>query len=198
MRERLTLITEGTISSDEFQQALAHVQRAAAKRTPAVTIAAPTPSTTRMASNPLAFTPMTKLKPPKALDLPTTLQDALRYAGVSLNHSSIEDLKDSILQLLLEREQTLRDQYDTAATSTHEKLAERLHKADRDLEIISSALYKHTPFAQVRLTSEKLMKQLQTMELELEQKESDLLEAEGNGLSINDPKVRAFIAKHGR
>jgi len=198
MSERLELITEGTRSSDEFQQALAHVQEAAEKRIPPVPVAAPTPSTNRTASNPLAFTPMTKLPPSKALDLPITIQDALRYAGVSLNHSTIEDLQDCILHVQLEKEQKLRDQYDSVATCTHEKLAERLHAVDRDLEVILSVLYKHTPFAQVNLTSPQLTKQLETMELELEQKEGELLEAESNELSLSDPKVRAFIAKYGK
>jgi len=198
MSERLELITEGTRSSDEFQQALAHVQEAAEKRVPPVPVAAPTPSTNRTASNPLAFTPMTKLPPSKALDLPITIQDALRYAGVSLNHSTIEDLQDCILHVQLEKEQKLRDQYDSVATCTHEKLAERLHAVDRDLEVILSVLYKHTPFAQVNLTSPQLTKQLETMELELEQKEGELLEAESNELSLSDPKVRAFIAKYGK
>ncbi|KAF2846478.1 hypothetical protein T440DRAFT_432437 [Plenodomus tracheiphilus IPT5] len=198
MSKRLDIINDGARSSDEFQQVLTHVQGAAAERMPSMPIAAPTPSINRMASNPLTFTPMVKLKPSKALDLPVTLQDALRYAGVSLNHESMEALQESLQRTQLERDGKLTDHYESTATSTHNRLAERLSKADSDLDVIMSALYKHTPFAQVNLTSSKLNEQLMLMEHELEQKERDLLEAEGNELSLSDPKVRAFVAKYGR
>ncbi|KAI8931181.1 hypothetical protein NX059_011532 [Plenodomus lindquistii] len=198
MGKRLDIVNDGTTSSDEFQQALAHVQEAAAKRMPAMPIAAPTPSIKRMGSNPMAFTPMMKLKPSKAVDLPVTLQDALRYAGISLNHEHIQSLEDSLRETHLERDAKLKDHYESTATSTHDRLAERLSKADADLDVIMHALYRHAPFAQVHLTSAKVHEQLTVMEHELEQKDRDLIEAEGNELSLSDPKVGAFIAKYGR
>ncbi|KAH9869065.1 hypothetical protein J1614_008142 [Plenodomus biglobosus] len=198
MSQRLDIINSGARGSDDFQQALVHVEEAAAKRMPAMPIAAPTPSIKRIASNPLAFTPMVKLKASKALDLPVTLQDALRYAGISLNHESMEALQDSLQQTHQERSSKLNDHFESTATSTHERLAERSSQADGDVEVIMSALYKHTPFAHVNLTSAKVHEQLVLMEHELEHNERDLQEAEGNELSLSDPKVRAFIAKYGR
>lgn len=141
---------------------------------------------------------MLKLKPTQALDLPVTLQDALRYAGISFSQDSIEALQNSLVQAQRERIQKLRDHYESASTSTHDRLAERSSKADGDLDVILKALYKHTPFQEVNLTSSKLNNQLESMAWELEDKDRELLEAEGSKLSLSDPKVRAFIAKYGR
>lgn len=141
---------------------------------------------------------MVKLKPAKGLDLPVALQDALRHVGVSFNHDNIESLQDSLVQAQLERTRKLQDHFESTSTSSHEALAHRASKADADLSIISSTLYKHTPFRQVNLTNPKLDEQLKAMERELERKDRELLEAEGSELSLGDPKVRAFIAKYGK
>jgi hypothetical protein len=66
------------------------------------------------------------------------------------------------------------------------------------LRAILSALYKHAPFQQASLTDPELDEQLKAMELELENKDRELLDAEGSELSLSDPKVRAFIAKYGK
>lgn len=141
---------------------------------------------------------MVKLKPTQTLDLPAALQDALRHAGVPFNQDSIEALQDSLIHAQLEREKKLRDHYQTSSTSSHEKLAERSRTADGDLQVIRDALYKHTPFQQVSLTDPRLEKQLKAMEKDLEDKERELLDAEGSELRLSDPKVRAFVAKYGR
>lgn len=60
------------------------------------------------------------------------------------------------------------------------------------------ALYAHTPFQEVSLTDPKLDAQLKAIQRELDDREGELLEAEGNELSLGDARVRAFIAKYGR
>lgn len=141
---------------------------------------------------------MVKLRPNKALDLPVALQDALRHAGVSFHHDNIQSLQDSLVQAQLERGKNLQDHYESTAAGTHEKLAERSSQADADMEVIMGALYKHTPFGSVSLSNARLDAQLRKMEAELEERDRDLVDAEGSELSLSDPKVRAFVAKYGR
>jgi hypothetical protein len=198
MSKRLHTVTTSTQDSDEFQQAFAQVQAAAAKRMPETPLPAATPLLRRMTSNTSAFTPMLKLKPTKTLDLPVALQDALRHAGISFAHDSIESLQDSLTQAQLERAKKLQDHYESTATSTHDRLAERSSKAYADMRVIVDALYKHTPFQQVSLAETRLEEQIKDMERELEEKDRELLDAEGSELSLSDPKVRAFVAKYGR
>jgi hypothetical protein len=151
-----------------------------------------------MTSGTSAFTPMLKLKPIKTLELPVALQDALRHAGISFAHDSIESLQDSLTQAQLERAKKLQDHYESTATSTHDRLAERSSKADADMRVIMDALYKHTPFQQVCLAETRLEEQIKDMERELEEKDTELLDAEGSELSLSDSKVRAFVAKYGK
>jgi hypothetical protein len=198
MGKRLNTVITSTQHSDEFQQALAHVQAAATKRMPEAHMVPATPALRRTTSNTSAFTPMLKLKPTKALDLPIALQDALRHTGISFAYDSIESLQDALTRVQLERAKKLQDHYESTAISTHEKLAERSSRADADMSIIMDALYKHAPFQQVSLTNPRLEEQIRAMERELEEKDSELLDAEGSELSLSDPRVRAFIAKHGR
>lgn len=200
MGKRLDTVATSTQDCDEFQQALGHVQAAAARRMPEMDApaAAPTPAHKRAKPSATAFTPVAKLRPNSALDLPVALQDALRHAGISFNHDNMESLQDSLLQAQLERGKKLQDHYESTATGTHEKLAERSSKADADLEVLLGALYKHAPFRSVSLTNAKLDVQLRKMEAELEDRDRDLLDAEGSELSLSDPKVRAFVAKYGR
>ncbi|EMD64780.1 hypothetical protein GGP41_002948 [Bipolaris sorokiniana] len=199
MGRRLDTVAAKTKEDDEFQQALAHVQAAAAKRMPDMDVApAPTPAHKRAKSSVAAFTPMVKLRPNNALDLPVALQDALRHAGISFNHDKIESLQDSLMQAQMERGKKLQEHYESSATGTHEKLAERSSKADGDMDVIMAALYKHAPFGTIRLTNGKVDAQVKKMEAELEDKDRELLEAEGNELSLSDAKVRAFVAKYGR
>ena len=198
MGKRLSIITTSTQDTDGFQQALAHVQVAAAKRMPETHAPVATPGLKRMNSGTSAFTPMVKLKPTSTLDLPSALQDALRYAGISFSQDNIESLQDVLQQAQLERSKKLQDHYESTAISTHDGLAERSSKADADLRAILSALYKHAPFQQASLTDPELDEQLKAMELELENKDRELLNAEGSELSLSDPKVRAFIAKYGK
>lgn len=141
---------------------------------------------------------MVKLRPTKGLELPVALQDALRHAGISTNHDSIEALQDSLLHEQVDRTLKLQDHYESTSTSTHERLAERSGKADEDRNIVYSALYKHTPYHQVSLTSRILSDQLKSLEHDLEDKDRELLEADGDELSLNDPKVRAFITRYSK
>ncbi|KAJ8110541.1 hypothetical protein OPT61_g6648 [Boeremia exigua] len=197
MVKRLDIVSAASTDADEFQQAMAHVSQAATKRMPDVHAQRPTPVKRRTSSVPLsAFTPMSKLKPPKALDLPVALQDALRHAGVSFHKDSLEGLQDTLIQTQAEREKKTQEHFRATATTTHEQIAERSSKADSDLRLIMDALYAHTPFQQVSLTNPKLEAQLKAMDRELDQKERELLEAEGSEISLGDPKVRAFIAKY--
>ena len=199
MGKRLDIVTASSTDADEFQQAIAHISEAASKRMPDVHAQRPTPVKRRTSSVPLsAFTPITKLKPTPSLNLPAALQDALRHAGISFSHESLEALQDTLIQAQAEREKKTQEHFQATATTTHEQVAECSSKADRNLGIIMDALYAHTPFQQVGLTNAKLETQLKAIDKELDQKDRELLEAEGNELSLSDPKVRAFIAKYGR
>ncbi|KAF9694117.1 hypothetical protein EKO04_007787 [Ascochyta lentis] len=199
MSKRLDIVSTSSADVDEFQQAIAHMAEAASKRMPDVHALRPTPVKRRTSSVPLsAFTPVTKLKPTPSLDLPAALQDALRQASVSFNQDSLEALQNTLMLARAEREKKTAEHFQATARTTHEKIAERSSKADGDLRIIMKALYAHTPFQQVSLSDARLEAQLKATERELDDKERELLEAEGNELNLNDPKVRAFVAKYGR
>ncbi|KAF2684386.1 hypothetical protein K458DRAFT_338469 [Lentithecium fluviatile CBS 122367] len=199
MGNRLDTVTAYTRNFDEFQQALAHIDEAAAKRMSNAGEEAPAPSRRRTSSAPKsAFTPGFKLKPTKSLDLPPALQDALRHANIAFHHDNIEALLDTLSKVQLERERKLQDHFDSSSSSTHGTLAERLSKADSDLKTILKGLYSHTPFQQVHLTNPKLEEELRKMESELEEAGDQLISAEANELSLSDARVRAFIAKHGK
>ncbi|KAF1926412.1 uncharacterized protein M421DRAFT_102468 [Didymella exigua CBS 183.55] len=199
MGKRLDIVRASSTDVDEFRQAIAHVEEAASKRMPDVHAPRPTPVKRRTSSVPLsAFTPMTKLKPTTPLGLPAALQDALRYAGVSFHQDTLEGLQDTLVRTRAEREKKGQDHFQATATATHEQVAERSSRADGDVRIIMDALYAHTPFQQVSLTNPKLEAQLKAMGRELDDKDRELLDAEGNELSLSDPRVRAFVAKYGR
>lgn len=199
MGKRLVTVAESTTHADEFQQALSHISSAASKRMPDVHPQTPVSLKRRTTSGPLsAFTPIAKLKPAKPLDLPMALQDALRHAGISFAQDSVDALQDTLIQAQYERERKLQDHFQSSSISSHEILAERANKADRELRAITKALYAHTPFQQVSLTDTKVEAQLKKMDRELEDKNDELLDAEGNELSLSDPRVRAFIAKYGK
>lgn len=199
MSKRLGTVSDSTKDVDDFQQALADVGEAASKRLPDSHAGRPTTPRRRTTSQPsLAFTPMVKLKPTKALDIPVALHDALRHAGISFAQDSIEALGDSLLQARLERDQKLRDHYQSSSLAEHDKIAERSSTADSDMRVIVDALFKHRSFQHVHLANPRLEKQLQDMERDLEAKNHELLDAENNELSLGDPRVRAFIAKYGK
>jgi hypothetical protein len=126
------------------------------------------------------------------------LQDALRQAGVSFNHDSIETLQDSLIQIQQERDRKLLDHYETTAISIHDKLAERSSILDANIQIITEGLYMYSQFHQTNLSNPRLQDNLEKLERELEQKDQDLLEAEGSEVRLDDPRVRAFITKYGR
>lgn len=198
MAKRMDTVTSHTKKLDEFQQALAHVNHQASQRISETTGEPSTPSRRRVNSGPKsAFSPTLKLKPTKSMDLPPALQDALRQAGVSFNQNSIESLQETLVMTQLEREQKLEDHCAIASSSTYERLAERLGKADVDLRAILDVLYSHTPFQQVNMTNPKLEEQIRKTEDELADADQKLLDAEANELSLNDPKVKAFIEKYG-
>jgi hypothetical protein len=198
MGNRLSTVTESTVHADEFQQALAHISNAATKRMPDIHPQRPAMLKRRTISSPLsAFTPIAKLEPVKPLDLPMPLQDALRHAGISFAQDSVDALQDTLVRAQHEREKKLQDRFLSSSALAHERLAERSHKADRDLRAIMEALYAHTPFQKVSLTDAKVEAQLKRMDRELAEKNDDLLDAESNELSLGDPRVRAFIKKYG-
>jgi hypothetical protein len=198
MGKRLGTITLKAEGADEFQQALAHVDEAASKRMTEVHAVRPTPMRRTTTGNSSAFTPMVMFRPTKTLDIPVALQDALRHVGIPFSQDSIEALQDSVIHAQLEREMKLREHYSSTSASAHELVAERSSKADSDARVILDALYKHTLFQQVRLTDAKIDEQLKSMERDLEDKKRELQDAEGNELSLSDPRVRAFITKYGR
>lgn len=142
---------------------------------------------------------MMKLKPTASLAIPAALQDALRHAGISFHAvDTLEGLQDTLVQSQAEREKKGQDHFRATATTTHEQIAERSGRADGDLRTILDALYACTPFQHVSLTNPKLEAQLKAMERELDQRDGELLDAEGSEVSLSDPKVRAFIARYGR
>jgi hypothetical protein len=199
MGKRLHIVCASSTDVSEFHQAISHVNEAASKRMPDVHAQRPTPVKRRTSSVPLsAFTPMTKLKPTASLGLPAALQDALRHAGISFHQDTLEGLQDTLVRMQAEREKKGQDHFQATAAATHEQVAERSSRADGDLRVILDALYAHTAFQQVSLTNPKLEAQLKAMDRELDDKDRELLDAEGNELSLSDPKVRAFIAKYGR
>lgn len=199
MAKRLDTVGGWTKDVDEFQQALAHISQAAARRMPDVEaeLTKPKPRRSLSARNSI-FSPALKLKPSKALDLPPALQDALRHANVSFNQDDIEALRESLARTQLERAKKIQDHYSSASASTQSMLAERLSKADGDVRLILGPLYKHTPYQQINLTDTKLEDELKAMDDKLDDANEQLLSAEVNQISLDDPKVRAFIAKYGR
>ncbi|KAF9734649.1 hypothetical protein PMIN06_006158 [Paraphaeosphaeria minitans] len=199
MAKRLDTVTTYTKNVDEFQEAVAHINQVTAKRMQDMTKEVSGPGIRRAKSSRNSiFSPALKLKPTKALDLPVALQDALRHASISFNQDSVKALQKSLAETQIERSKKLQDLYDSDSSSTQAVLAERFSKADADLRLIFGPLYKHTPFRQVNLTDSKLERELEKMDQELDDASEQLLNAEANELSLSDPKVRAFIAKHGR
>ncbi|KAH8729043.1 hypothetical protein GQ44DRAFT_756929 [Phaeosphaeriaceae sp. PMI808] len=200
MGKRLDTITTSTKDVNEFQQALVQVSDAASKRLPDThNVQKTTPSKRRTTSGPLsAFTPLVKLRPTKTLDLPAALQDALRHVGIPFNQDTMESLQDTLLQTQLQQEKKLQDHYESTSTSTHDRLAERTSKADKDTQAITHALYQFTSFRQVCLTNSRLEAQMESVERQVKDGQGALLEAEGNELRLSDPKVKAFIAKYGK
>jgi hypothetical protein len=198
MGKRLEIVTSSTNNVNDFQHAMACVSEVASKRMPDAHAVRPTPLRRTTTGNSSAFTPMVKLKPTKTLDLPAALQDALRHAGVPFNQDTMEALQDTLVHTQFDRERKLHDHYISASTSTHERLAERSSKADGDLRVTLDVLYKHTAFQKVSLTSLSVDERLKAMERDVEDKNGKLVEAEGNELSLSDPRVRAFIAKYGK
>lgn len=199
MAKRLDTVNEYTKDVDEFQQALAHISQAAANRMPSTNIDIVKPEIRRKTSGRNSiFSPALKLKPTKSLNLPPALQDAFRHANISCNEDSIETLHESLAKIQIERTKKVQDHYDSASKSTQAILAERLSKADADVRSILGPLYKHTPFQQVRLTDAKLESELRKMDKELDEANEQLISAEADELSLDDPKVKAFISKYGR
>ncbi|KAF1960700.1 hypothetical protein CC80DRAFT_523052 [Byssothecium circinans] len=199
MGKRLDTVTAYTDNVDQFQQAIAHISDATTQRIPNPNAEPITPPRRRATSGPKsAFSPALKLKPSKSIDLPPALQDALRHANISVNHDSIESLLNTLTKTQIERSTRLREHYDSSSPSTHGTLAARSSKADGDLRSVLSSLYSHTPFQRVHLTNPKLDEELKRMERELEKANDELLSAETNELSLDDAKVRRFIAKYGK
>lgn len=198
MAKRLDSVNDYTRNIDEFEQAMAHIGQAAADRMRDTGEPVARPEIHRAkASRNSMYSPALKLKPMKALDLPVALQDALRHASISFNQDSVEALQKSLDKIQMERSKKLHDHYDSESTSTQAVLAERLSRADGDLRLIFGPLYKHTPFQRVNLTDARLEGELDKMHRELDDAGEQLLNAEANELSLSDPKVRAFISKHG-
>ncbi|KAF2877588.1 hypothetical protein BDV95DRAFT_481501 [Massariosphaeria phaeospora] len=201
MGKRLDTVTSDIKNVTEFQQALTHIGDAASQRMPNPHVETGIPSRKRApsaAKSAFTFTPAIKLKPPKTLDLPLALQDALRHAGISFSQDSVGALRESLAKTQLEREKKLQDHYTSAAASTHGILAERFSEADVDVRIISDVLFSHTAFNRVSLTNPRVEEDMKMLERELESADQKLLAAEADELSLSDPRVRAFINKYGK
>ncbi|KAF2637631.1 hypothetical protein P280DRAFT_458234 [Massarina eburnea CBS 473.64] len=200
MGKRLHTVTEYTDGVDQFQQAVVHVGDAAAERIPDAHAEAVTPMRSRALSTPKSslFTPAFTLKPPKSMDLPAALQDALRHANMSDSHDSIETLTAALSRAQFERSTRLREHYDSSSASTHGTLAARTSRADGDLRTILRKLYSHTAFQQVQLTDAKIEEEVRRMGRELDMANDELLTAETNELSMDDARVRAFVSKYGK
>lgn len=197
MSKRLDTVASHARDVDEFRQALGHIQAAASQRLPEPIPAIPSPNLKRTTSiSNSVFSPAFKLKPTKSLDLPPALQDALRHAGVSFNQDSIEALRDNLVQISLDREAKLEEQYTTASLSTQVRLAEQLGTRDADSRAILNALYSQTEFKQVRLVDRNLDDELYRIERELDISDQKLLEAETEALSLSDPKLRDFVKRY--
>ncbi|KAF2733298.1 hypothetical protein EJ04DRAFT_553447 [Polyplosphaeria fusca] len=199
MSKRLDTVTTHTATLDELQQALAHVNRATSQRTPPSNTDLSSPARKRATSGPKPgfSSPVVRLKPPKAIELPAALTDALRHAGMTASHDSVESLRETMMNMQLERESKLDEHFSSIMASTHASVATRLGKADIDWGAISAALFSHTPFQAVRLTDPKLEGDIKNMERELETASQSLLDAEGNEISLEDAKVRAFVSAYG-
>ena len=199
MAKRLDTASEYTQGVDGFQHALARISEAAAKRLPNFDMEAPKPKHRRnLSSRNSIFSPALKLKPSQALDLPHALKDVLRHASVAFNQDSIEGLQESLAKVQMERMKKVQDHFGSASASTQGILAERLSKADDDLQSILAPLYKHTTFQRIELTDSRLEKELEAIDRELEDANERLLGAEARQISLDDPKVKAFIAQYGR
>lgn len=199
MGKRLNSLTRINEEADGFRRALSHINEVTSKRMMNTATVQATPSRRGTTSAPsLAFTPMVKLRPSRALDLPPALQDALRHVGVPFNQDSLEALQDSLSHVQVERTKKLVEHYETAAMTSHDRLAERSSTADVELRTVLDAVYKHTSYRQVQLADAALEAQLKSLEREIEGRSQDVLEAENNELNLNDPKVRVFIAKYGK
>jgi len=202
MAKRLDTVTGYADNVDQFQQAIAHVSKAATKTMPDVDIVAKTPRprlTKRVTSGSLsAFTPGPLLKPPKSMELPPALQDALRHINTAVGHENMENLLDALSKAQAERNTRLREHHDSNLSSAHSTLAERGSKADGESRTMTRNLYIHSPFHRVSLTDPRLEEELFKMERDLETASDQLLTAETNELSLSDAKVRAFIAKYGK
>ncbi|KAF2012983.1 hypothetical protein BU24DRAFT_494881 [Aaosphaeria arxii CBS 175.79] len=199
MAKRLDIVSNHAKDVHEFQHAFALVREEAAKRMPEPIAETPKSSRKRTISRPsLDFTPAVKFKPAKNLDLPPSVQDALRHAGVSFSQDSLEELQESLSRTLIERQEKLAQHYESATVTAHDKLAERFDKADAELRDILDAVYADTKFKTVRLTDEQLEAEMKTLEEQLEEGEQKLLVAETESLSMEDPKVKAFVEKYAR
>lgn len=200
MGKRLDVITARSEEVSDFHQALAHVHAAAQHRQEDLTAQAKasSPALKRAVSLSKSGFPPIKLQPTATLDIPAALQDALRHAGISYNHENISALKETLLNTQMEREKKLSDHYDSASSSTHEQLAQRLGKADMDSKLILDALYAHTPFSTVRLMDPEVERKIREKEKELEEAEMALLSAETAELSMGDERVREFVGKYAR
>lgn len=200
MGKRLDTVAKYTRDVDEYQQAFMHIRDAATARMPKPSDeASPSAARKRAPSGSKSiFSPALKLKPTPSLDLPPALQQALRRANISYSKETIDVLLESVAQTQLEREKKLQNHYDSSSSAMQAALAERLSKADGELQSILKPLYSHTPFRQVHLTDPKLEEELTLMERELGEAEDQLLSAEANELSLSDPRVKAFIAKYGK
>ncbi|CAI6337545.1 unnamed protein product [Periconia digitata] len=202
MAKRLKTVTAYTENIDQFQQAVTHVHKAAAKTMPDPTIITqaktPRPSRRITSGSLSAFTPAPSLKPSKTMELPPALQDALRHVNVSVSHENMESLLEALFKAKVERGTKLREHCNSNLSSTHKTLGERGTRADSELRIITRSLHRHTPFQKVRLTNPELEEELFKMERDIETASDQLVIAETNELSLSDAKVRNFIAKYGK
>jgi hypothetical protein len=199
MGKRLDVVGSHANDLSEFQHALGHIKKVTTSAMPDTNVTPATPGIKRTTSlSKSAFTPALKLKPSQTLKLPSSVQDALRYANVPFNHDSINALRETLKAIQLERQQKLQESYDSSCTSVHGTLAERMSRMDAEQHAILSSLMLHTEYKEVHLTDPKIEDELRRLEKDLNDANEQLLVAEVNQLSLDDPKVRAFVTKYGK
>ncbi|KAF2272485.1 uncharacterized protein EI97DRAFT_436864 [Westerdykella ornata] len=200
MGKRLDVIAARSEEISDFYRALNHIHAAAKQRQEEITTQpkSSSPVLKRTVSHSKSAFPPITLKPTSTLNIHPALQDALRHAGISYTQENIAALKEALLTTQLEREKKLSDHYDSASSSTHEQLAERLGKADAEARVILDSLYAHTPFATVRLRDPEVERKIREKERKVEEAEMGLLSAETGELGLGDERVRAFVERFGR
>ncbi|KAF2196410.1 hypothetical protein GQ43DRAFT_484974 [Delitschia confertaspora ATCC 74209] len=198
MSKRLRIVDDHAKGVNDFQLALEHISQAAAKKLEdSVSGVESTPRARAGSKRPSLLSPLVALKPPKRIELPPAVEDALRHAGISIDQNSMEELQETLTKAQHEREKKLSEHYASDSSSAQGTLADVIGKADVDLAGVIASLYKYTPFQTVHMMDPDIEKRMEKREKELKEADRELLTAEAHQLSLGDPKVQAFVNKYG-